>query len=1080
MSELLSGATVKLSDLFFDDSLKTADIKSISLKNDIDEVFDNLSSILGDRTDLILAAKSVFDSARLSQILNGEQYISDAKIRLYNKNKKDLHRLKACVSEFYPDKYKDVFVKKADKFNNYAAYSGNGIKSGGYSCNQENFCHYLKNLLKDMKNHPDYADMYGEIENKTFLTRLVGSDNGVIPCQLHVTELEKILENASGYLSFLNQADSDGITVAQKIISIFKFRIPYYVGPLNRQSPNHWVVRSNEKIYPWNFDKVVHVGESAEQFIINLIGRCSYTGDYVLPKNSLLYSEFMLRNELNLLRINGKELPRDVMDKLYEDLFVAQNKKVTKKSIKKYLTDRKLISETDEISGIDITIKSNLKSYHDFKRLLSGGLVKDDVEEIIRRCVVFGDAKKMLRAWLKGNYKSLTDADVNYICRLNYKGWGRLSEQFLTEVYHTDETGVSFCIMDMLRLHNVNLSALMSDSYQFASEAEKLRNENMGTDNSLEKQIEDLYVSPSVKRSVRQTLKIMDEIVDVKKSAPKKIFIEVVRGGEENQKGKRTLSRKDRLIELYKTCRKGSDYLFEKLSNESENRLRSDKLYLYYTQFGKCMYSGDEIDFDAMISDNKTYDIDHIFPQSRVDDDSLENKVLVKSVLNREKTNVYPIDESIRKKMYPFWKMLNDKGVISDKKFDRLVRNTPLTDKELSDFVARQLVETQQSAKAIISLVKSYYPSSKIVFSKAKNVSRFRQQYDFIKCRDLNNCHHARDAYLNIVVGNVYDTKFTGDFFKNIRHEVYSLNQVFNYDTKGAWQADGTSIETVKNQMLKNNITVTRMPKEAKGSLFDVTIMPAGKGQMPIKQGLNIDKYGGYNKVSGAYLCVVEHTQKGKRIRTIETVMIHDKDLYEKEPIRYCEEFLCLCEPKIIAPKIRYDMLWEIDGSKVYITGRTGSYYVCKHSYELAVDKEHERYIKQIGKYIDRCVKAKEVLAITKFDAITVEKNIELYNWFLKKLNAPVYARLFKTMISDIEANRAVFENLEEYTQCKLLLEILKAFKCDRQLSDLSELCGKNKAGTICYNKDITKYNTAYVINQSPTGIYEHTIDLLK
>lgn len=302
--------------------------------------------------------------------------------------------------------------------------------------------------------------------------------------------------------------------------------------------------------------------------------------------------------------------------------------------------------------------------------------------------------------------------------------------------------------MPMLRLHNVNLSALMSDSYQFASEAEKLRNENMGMDNSLEKQIEDLYISPSVKRSVRQTLKIMDEVVDIKKSAPKKIFIEVVRGGEENQKGKRTLSRKDRLIELYKSCRKESDYLFEKLNNESENRLRSDKLYLYYTQFGKCMYSGDEIDFDAMISDNKTYDIDHIFPQSRVDDDSLENKVLVKSVLNREKTNVYPIDESIRKKMYPFWKMLNDKGVISDKKFDRLVRNTPLTDKELSDFVARQLVETQQSAKAIISLVKSYYPSSKIIFSKAKNVSRFRQQYDFIKCRDLNNCHHARDGRL--------------------------------------------------------------------------------------------------------------------------------------------------------------------------------------------------------------------------------------------------------------------------------------------------------------------------------------------
>lgn len=1080
LSDLLSGATIKLSDLFFDDSLKEADVNSVTLRSDIDEVFDALSDSLGDRVDLILMAKSVFDSARLSQILNGEKYISDAKINLYNKNKNDLSKLKSYVKKYCPNEYKEIFVNKQDKLNNYAAYSGNKLRSGDYSCNQEAFCTYLKNKLKDMKEHSDYADIYAEIENKTFLTRLVGSDNGVIPCQLNLKELEKILENAAEYAEFLNKADSDGITVSEKVISIFKFRVPYYVGPLNKKSPNHWAVRSDEKIYPWNFNKVVDVSESAEKFIINLIGRCSYTGEYVLPKNSLLYSEFMLRNEINLLRVNGKELPRDVMDKLYEDLFLSQNKKVTKKGIHRYLREQNQISDSDEISGIDITIKSTLKSYRDFKRLLENGLSKNDVEEIIRRIIVFGDDKKMLKSWIKSKYGDLKDSDINYICRLKYKDWGRLSRQFLTEIYHIDETGTSLCIMDMLRLYNVNLSALMSEEYQFAAEAEKLRNENFGTDNSLDKQIDDLYLSPGVKRSVRQTLKIIDEIVDIKKSAPKKIFVEVARGTKVDLKGQRTVSRKSRLLELYKNCEKESDYLFERLSNESENRLRSDKLYLYYTQFGKCMYSGEDIDFEAMISDNKTYDIDHIYPQSKIEDDSIENRVLVKSVLNREKTNIYPIDETVRKKMYPFWKMLKDRKMIGDKKFDRLVRSTPLTDKELSDFVARQLVETQQSTKAIISLVKNYYPSARVVFSKAKNVSKFRHDFDFIKCRDINNCHHAKDAYLNIVVGNVYDTKFTSDFFRNIRNEEYSLNKVFKFNTKGAWSADGTSIKTVKKYMCGNNITITRMPKEAKGGLFDVTIMPAGKGQLPIKEGLSIEEYGGYNKVSGAYFIVVEHTQKNKRIRTIESVMIHNKNLYEKDPIKYCEEALGLCDPKIIVPKIRFDMLWVLDGTKVYITGRTGDRLLCKHAYELAVDKERERYIKQIVKYIDRCAEAREPLEITKFDGLTAEKNIELYNWFIEKFKAPVYARLFKTMLSDLEVNAEVFEGLDEYTQCKLLLEILKAFKCDRQLSDLSQLCGKKSAGFLAFNKNITKMSSAYVINQSPTGMYEYKIDLLK
>ena len=37
--------------------------------------------------------------------------------------------------------------------------------------------------------------------------------------------------------------------------------------------------------------------------------------------------------------------------------------------------------------------------------------------------------------------------------------------------------------------------------------------------------------------------------------------------------------------------------------------LRRDKLYLYYTQMGKCMYSGEPIDLERLDTD---YDIAHI------------------------------------------------------------------------------------------------------------------------------------------------------------------------------------------------------------------------------------------------------------------------------------------------------------------------------------------------------------------------------------------------------------------------------------------------------------------------------------
>ena len=53
----------------------------------------------------------------------------------------------------------------------------------------------------------------------------------MIPNQVHRKELVDILARAAAYLPFLTEKDQDGISVSQKILAIFDFRIPYYVGP---------------------------------------------------------------------------------------------------------------------------------------------------------------------------------------------------------------------------------------------------------------------------------------------------------------------------------------------------------------------------------------------------------------------------------------------------------------------------------------------------------------------------------------------------------------------------------------------------------------------------------------------------------------------------------------------------------------------------------------------------------------------------------------------------------------------------------------------------------------------------------
>lgn len=262
--DMLAGATVKFTDLFYDESLKQVEKKSLSLNSDINSDLDVIEEVLGEsRLNTVLALKEIFDSAKLAQMLGNHQYICEAKVEQYNVNKSDLSRLKAYVKENAPQKYKEIFTLKKDKLNNFAAYIGNTLNSGEYSCKIEDFCKYLLKALPAIANEIQYEDIYLKIKNNSFLPKLKGPDNSVIPHQLHLKELMKILDNAENYLAVLGKTDENGISVKDKIISIFSFKIPYYVGPLNSKSSNAWVVRTNEKIYPWNFEKVVDIQKSS-------------------------------------------------------------------------------------------------------------------------------------------------------------------------------------------------------------------------------------------------------------------------------------------------------------------------------------------------------------------------------------------------------------------------------------------------------------------------------------------------------------------------------------------------------------------------------------------------------------------------------------------------------------------------------------------------------------------------------------------------------------------------------------------------------------------------------------------------
>lgn len=631
---------------------------------------------------------------------------------------------------------------------------------------------------------------------------------------------------------------------------------------------------------------------------------------------------------------------------------------------------------------------------------------------------------------------------------------------------------------------------LLSGKYGFTDAVNAFNHDKNGTItiDTAGQAVDELAVSPAVKRSIRRTLAVIKEVTKAMGHAPKRIFLEVARGPAENQKNQRTKSRKQALLECYAVCKKEEPMLCETLQNTEEGTLRKDKLYLYYTQLGRCMYSGEPIDLADLYDDNK-YDIDHIYPRSQTKDDSLQNRVLVKRVLNEKKDKTYPVPETMRNaKTIALWKHLLELNLISKEKYYRLMRTTSLSAEELAGFIARQLVETRQSSKATAQLLTQLYPDSEIVYSKAKNVSEFRTAFKFAKCRSVNDYHHAKDAYLNIVVGNVYHVKFTKNPIWFIKSgEDYSLKCVFDYPAQRggetAWLPDGSFIATVRKTMAKNNILFTRYATEQKGAFFDQQPVKKGNGQMPLKTSdprlADFNKYGGYNKVAGAYFALVRHTVKGKRVKTFESVPVHKAKYFEQHPEALLPYFgKNLQDPEILLPKVKINALFSVDGFKMHLSGKSNARLVFKNANQLVLPEQQYAYFYRIDKWIEQNRKYKTVQPISSLRKLTKEDNIEIYDTLYHKLRDTIYHQRLSAQVETFEKCRERFIQLTLEEQCIFLSNALKMFQCNAMSADLTLCGGVGHAGVLLLNNDITKLTNIKLIFQSVTGLFENELDL--
>ena len=591
---LLSGGKAAPRDLFCNEDY--AEVQSVSLGMDEDN-FVRIAEELGENGALLHALRQIYDCALLNVTLHGCGSISEARIAVYDRHAADLRQLKIFIKKYKPDTYNMVFRSAAA--GNYTSYSYNrkscpepqAVKRADKAAFSEFLLKVVKNTAVDETDKAWYDDMIARLERAAFLPKQKDTDNRVVPQQLYRIELLEILRHAEAYLPMLKDTDENGLTNMDKIVAIFDFRVPYYVGPMNHQSPNSWLVRKPGKIYPWNLENMVDLDESEQQFIRRMTNTCTYLpGEGVLPSCSLLYSRFMLLNELNNLKINQQPIPVTIKQTLYTELFQKSSCRVSRRTVEGYLLSHGYLGSDDELSGVDTTFSANLRPYHSFKRMLENGVLTEAQAEDIINHAAFSEDKNRMARWLEKEYPSLSEADRRYILHLNLKGFGRLSRRFLTALpgCAANGTGETMSIMDALWRTNDNLMQLLSDRYTFREQVEAFSREYYADPQhrkTLAERLSDMYVSNAVKRPILRALDIVSDVVKAMGCAPGKIFIEMARGGSSEQKGRRTVSRKQQILDLYKKVRT-EDTLrlmeeLEAMGESADNRLQSDKLFLY-------------------------------------------------------------------------------------------------------------------------------------------------------------------------------------------------------------------------------------------------------------------------------------------------------------------------------------------------------------------------------------------------------------------------------------------------------------------------------------------------------------------
>lgn len=1142
----------------------------------VDDLDEKLTG--NDEIDEILRKLYLLCSNIVSFMILGEsKSISEAKVKVFNKHKEELKQLKKDIKKidellsqnnyFYFFEKDEKDSKKKDA--TYSRYVGKIINDGKKKRVPKKFNQaevvkflskireeYLKKINENVDGFKyDKANKYGfmdYINDEKFLYIPNNKENRFLPYQFHYLETKMMLNNS----------DLEKET-QERILQILKFKVNYFVGPLSShvEGENQWVVKKEgyekEKITPFNFDKVVDTMKTNQLFIKRMRRNCTYLKqEPCIQQETILYQKYIFYNTVNKLTVSNNYLTIEQKQKLYN--FLINNSKLSKKNIQKILypnspqidIDINYFSKDDTSKKeIDLSL-SSIKKFKDiFLNCSENSVYALFYDEIIDE-LSFIDKDNLndrlqIISKIQQKYKEikLDDIQKQKLSLLQSKKIGNLSFKFLKQInFIYNDPVTKICgesnLIDILENTNLSLMEVINtkenDEFVNYDKIDKENGENsynLNDKDEVNKYLESQYIPTTVRRGIIQADHIVSEIVKIMGENPYEISIEFTR---ENGEKIETTSRLDQYKSLYKKL-KIEDAILSKeektkfikdLENLDNLKMKSKKIFLYFSQLGKDIYTGKAIDFNLLLSDDSRYNIDHIYPKCRIKDDSIiNNLVLTETVINGEKGNNYPLskfDSLIKIKNEKFWKYLRKNNLISDTKYQRLIDDQELTDERINDFINRQKNVLDWINKAAADLFTLKYNDKNnpkfIIYARSRHVTEFRRIAELFKFRDLNDYHHAHDAYLNIVVNKqINKTLYIMDIDnKNRKHKNFSYDAIIKNkinNLKCTYKNKEIKLISYIREIFnyKDLLITKRLNIKNTGAFWDENIVSSKEKKakknveiLNIKNSLNNRSYGTYSKAKIAFFSFVCE-KSGKTIvkkllpiRTFECGNFYVNNRFDLEKFKkhILENYK---NTEIIYPIIAINQKIKVDGIIYRLASKSNDNFVVHNNLQMFLSEFNYNYLRilvnqkdKIQSMISDKNKQREMIknvfknyVQNKIKLFSIEDNVKSYKEIFEKFKCLKESNKLNDYIYSKLKEISKFESLEFVDQIDVLYTIIKKLT-KANTSNQGSLFGVKYIDSSLHlelykeEKGIIKKNRTFsIINESSTGFYEKEIKLL-